>query len=213
VDRDGRIYQLVSDENRAWHAGECALRGVPTNMSSRSIGIEIVNDGGGSTPYTEAQYQSLEALVPYLAQTYNVPLENLVGHKDVAIPAGRKTDPSPNFDFARIRRAMEQALRKPITVRWLGRTLDCPVRQEDGKSYVPIRKLAESLGHSVGWDGRVLIDGRPITFPFRNDNGTTWAWVRDLASFMRLDVAWDAANQIITLSPQQGLGAQPSAHS
>jgi N-acetylmuramoyl-L-alanine amidase len=110
VDRDGRIHQLVADDHRAWHAGRCALRGVVTDMNSRSLGIELVNDGSGRTPYTEQQYQALEALVPYLATTYDIPLENLVGHKDVAIPAGCQNDPSANFDFARIRRAMARAL-------------------------------------------------------------------------------------------------------
>ncbi|HEY0097188.1 MAG TPA: N-acetylmuramoyl-L-alanine amidase [Archangium sp.] len=106
VDRDGRIYQLVADEDRAWHAGRCALRGVTTDMNARSLGIELVNDGTGRTPYTEQQYRALEALVPYLVTTYGVPPENVVGHKDVAVPAGRKNDPSANFDFARIRRAV-----------------------------------------------------------------------------------------------------------
>ncbi|HYO51280.1 N-acetylmuramoyl-L-alanine amidase [Archangium sp.] len=110
VDRDGRIYQLVADADRAWHAGRCALRGVVTDMNSRSLGVEIVNDGTGRTPYTVQQYQALESLVPYLVTTYGVPLENLVGHKDVAIPAGCKNDPSPNFDFARIRRVVASAL-------------------------------------------------------------------------------------------------------
>jgi len=110
VDRDGRIYQLVADADRAWHAGKCALRGRETDMNSRALGIELVNDGTGRTPYTEQQYQALEALVSYLATTYGVPLENLVGHKDVAIPPGRKNDPSPNFDFDRIRRAVARAV-------------------------------------------------------------------------------------------------------
>jgi N-acetylmuramoyl-L-alanine amidase len=110
VDRDGRIYQLVADADRAWHAGRCALRGGGTDMNARSLGIEIVNDGSGRTPYSEQQYRALESLVPYLVTTYGVPPENVVGHKDVAIPAGRKNDPSPNFDFARIRRAVAGAV-------------------------------------------------------------------------------------------------------
>jgi N-acetylmuramoyl-L-alanine amidase len=110
VDRDGKIYQLVKDGERAWHAGKSALHGVPTDVNGRSIGIEIVNDGGGRTPYTEAQYKALEKLVPWLAKTYSVPVKNLVGHKDVALPRGRKDDPSANFDFARIRRATERAV-------------------------------------------------------------------------------------------------------
>lgn len=103
LDRDGTIYQLVGDEKRAWHAGESALNGVPTDVNGRSIGIEIVNDGSGKTPFTEAQYKSLGQLVGYLKQRYDVPMKNIVGHKDVAVPHGRKNDPAPNFDWNRLR--------------------------------------------------------------------------------------------------------------
>ncbi len=120
VDRDGRIYQLVADADRAWHAGTCALRGVVTDMNARSLGIELVNDGTGRTPYTEQQYRALEALVPYLVTTYGVPPENVVGHKEVALPAGRKTDPSANFDFARIRRAVAVAVERARLVPFVG---------------------------------------------------------------------------------------------
>lgn len=107
LDRDGTIYQLVGDEKRAWHAGVSALNGVPTDVNGRSIGIEIVNDGSGKTPFTEAQYKSLGQLVGYLKQRYNVPMKNIVGHKDVALPYGRKTDPAPNFDWNRLRAAIQ----------------------------------------------------------------------------------------------------------
>lgn len=110
VDRDGTIYQLVADGRRAWHAGRSALHGVPTDMNARSIGIEIVNRGDGKTPFTEAQYRALEQLVPWLAKTHDVPMRNLVGHKDVAIPPGRKSDPAENFDFNRIRRATDRVV-------------------------------------------------------------------------------------------------------
>ena len=103
VDRDGKIYQLVNDSKRAWHAGPSQLHGQPTDVNGRSIGIEIVNDGGGKTPYTEAQYKALTQLTGYLKQQYNVPMNNIVGHKDVAVPKGRKSDPSSNFDWNRLR--------------------------------------------------------------------------------------------------------------
>lgn len=106
LDRDGTIYQLVGDEKRAWHAGESALHGIPTDVNSRSIGIEIVNDGSGKTPFTDAQYKSLAQLVGYLKQRYDVPMNNIVGHKDVAVPYGRKNDPAPNFDWNRLRGAI-----------------------------------------------------------------------------------------------------------
>ena len=103
VDRDGKIYQLVGDSKRAWHAGKSELHGVPTDVNGRSIGIEIVNDGSGRTPFTEAQYKSLTQLVGFLKQEYKVPMNNLVGHKDVAVPKGRKNDPAANFDWNRLR--------------------------------------------------------------------------------------------------------------
>jgi len=106
VDRDGKIYQLVNDSKRAWHAGKSELHGVPTDVNSRSIGIEIVNDGGGKTPYTDAQYKALTQLVGYLKQEYKVPMNNLVGHKDVAVPKGRKNDPSANFDWNRLKKGI-----------------------------------------------------------------------------------------------------------
>lgn len=113
--KDGTIYQLVDDKYRAYHAGESALHGVPTDVNARSIGIEIVSDGTPGS-YTEAQYKALEKLVPYLMQEYKVPLDNLLGHKDVAIPKGRKDDPA-NFDFARIRNAVRGSEDQPASPR------------------------------------------------------------------------------------------------
>jgi N-acetyl-anhydromuramyl-L-alanine amidase AmpD/LysM repeat protein len=105
---DGTIYQLVADEMNAWHAGDSAIRGQKRpGVNSRSIGIEITNDGLGRTPFTEAQYKALEQLVPYLARAYKVPMENILGHRDIA--PGRKIDPADNFDWSRVRRAVDAA--------------------------------------------------------------------------------------------------------
>ncbi|AKQ69075.1 Negative regulator of beta-lactamase expression [Myxococcus hansupus] len=106
VDRDGKIYQLVGDDKRAWHAGKGELHGVPSDINSRSIGIEIVNDGSGKTPFTEAQYKALTQLTGFLKQEHNIPTKNIVGHADVAVPKGRKTDPAPNFDWNRLMRGI-----------------------------------------------------------------------------------------------------------
>lgn len=109
IGRDGTIYQLVPDELQAWHAGESQLRGEPS-VNPRSIGIEITNDGSGSTPFTDEQYAALRKLVPHLVAAYDVPIENIVGHKDVAVPAGRKSDPAPNFEQGRVLAAVERML-------------------------------------------------------------------------------------------------------
>ncbi|WP_308809807.1 peptidoglycan recognition protein family protein [Archangium lansingense] len=109
VGPDGTVYQLVPDNRAAWHAGRSSLHGetVPS-VNARSIGIEITNDGTGQTPFTEAQYRALEQLVPFLVRRYQVPKQNITGHRDVA--PGRKTDPADNFDWSRIRRAVDAAV-------------------------------------------------------------------------------------------------------
>ncbi|MFY0563145.1 N-acetylmuramoyl-L-alanine amidase [Archangium lansingense] len=109
IGKDGTIYHLVDDKMAAWHAGVSSLHGDKSpSVNARSLGIEITNDGSGKTPFTEAQYKALEKLVPYLAKTYDIPMKNILGHKDVA--PGRKVDPASNFDWGRIRRATDAVI-------------------------------------------------------------------------------------------------------
>ena len=63
IAEDGRIFQLVSDSKRAWHAGVSMWRG-KTGVNGRSIGIELVNPGHefGYRPFPEAQMLALENL-------------------------------------------------------------------------------------------------------------------------------------------------------
>jgi AmpD protein len=35
------------------------------------------------------------------------PIQDCVGHSDIATPAGRKTDPGPHFDWPRFRALLE----------------------------------------------------------------------------------------------------------
>ena len=62
-----------------------------------SIGVEL--EGADDTPYTAAQYRRLASLAKALARRYPG-LAEVAGHADVA--PGRKTDPGPAFDWARL---------------------------------------------------------------------------------------------------------------
>ncbi|MNR86908.1 1,6-anhydro-N-acetylmuramyl-L-alanine amidase AmpD [compost metagenome] len=106
VGKDGAIVQSVPDSKRSWHAGTSAFKG-KNDVNDFSIGIEIVNLGNGSDPYTAAQYDALIDLVAYLVQAHGVPMDRITGHKDIALPRGRKNDPSANFDWGRVRRGVE----------------------------------------------------------------------------------------------------------
>ena len=93
IDRDGKIYQLVDENNVAYHA-----RG----FNVYSIGIEIVNTGHESMKYTPEQYTSIEALGREIADRWNFGYDNthVKAHFQTGDPD--KWDPSPNFDWNRI---------------------------------------------------------------------------------------------------------------
>ena len=101
VGRDGRVVQMVRDEDVAWHAGHSAMRpnlpdGDPAqepNVNSFSIGIELV--GTADSGFTDRQLASLYALVEVLIARYRIAPERVVGHCHIA--PGRKIDPD-GFD-------------------------------------------------------------------------------------------------------------------
>lgn len=99
--RDGRLVQMVKDEDRAWHAGESSWKGVD-NCNDYSIGVEIVNRGDGVEPFTEEQYVTLTRLLTVLVARYGIAKDMVVGHRDIALPPGRKIDPADNFNWERI---------------------------------------------------------------------------------------------------------------
>ncbi|MDO1659564.1 N-acetylmuramoyl-L-alanine amidase, partial [Escherichia coli] len=64
-----------------------------------SIGIEL--EGTDTLAYTDAQYQQLAADKRVLIVCYPAIAKNMTGHCGIA--PGRKTDPRPAFDWARVR--------------------------------------------------------------------------------------------------------------
>ena len=103
IRRDGAITQYVPFGMRAWHAGHSEYRG-RGGCNDFSIGIEL--EGTDALPYTDAQYESLAALVRALLATYpTLSAERIAGHSDIA--PGRKTDPGPAFEWPRWRKMLE----------------------------------------------------------------------------------------------------------
>lgn len=101
VGKNGRVVQMVPIERRAWHAGVSEWEGVP-HVNDYSIGIEMVNLNDGKDPYTEAQIQAVAGIVRFLRSRYPIPDSRIVSHAQVALPAGRKSDPI-GFDFDKFR--------------------------------------------------------------------------------------------------------------
>lgn len=97
IDTDGSLYQCVSENKRAWHAGTGFWRGIKEDINSHSIGIELTNSTLGQTPYPVAQINTLIKLCQHLIQKYHIPPQNIIGHSDMA-PA-RKPDPGFSFPW------------------------------------------------------------------------------------------------------------------
>ncbi|WP_296509743.1 1,6-anhydro-N-acetylmuramyl-L-alanine amidase AmpD [Rhodoferax sp.] len=95
VTRAGVVWQFVSGNDRAWHAGTSSHRG-KVNCNDYSIGIEL--EGMDDDRFTEVQYQSLERLCAAIAQNYGI--RYVAGHEHIA--PGRKTDPGPGFEWSRL---------------------------------------------------------------------------------------------------------------
>ena len=94
ISETGRIFQLVAEANRAWHAGQGWWRG-QCDMNSRSIGIELANSG--HCPYPIRQMSTLVRLIREIMIKWKIPVQNVIGHSDMAI--GRKLDPGRRFDW------------------------------------------------------------------------------------------------------------------
>lgn len=109
IGKAGEIVQCVPDELRAWHAGPSHMDG-RTHVNDFSIGIELVNAQTGRDPFTDAQYESLVALTAALIEAHDIPLERIVGHKDVTDYPAVKRDPASNFDWARYKRGVSRLL-------------------------------------------------------------------------------------------------------
>ncbi|SHJ93767.1 N-acetylmuramoyl-L-alanine amidase [Halomonas caseinilytica] len=116
-----RVYQLVDESRRAWHAGASAWRD-QRGLNATSIGIEIVNDGpelsGDSlrhaleareagqlrwAPYPDTQIETLIYLMRDIIERHDIAPEDILGHADIA--PERKIDPGPAFPWQRLHEA------------------------------------------------------------------------------------------------------------
>jgi N-acetyl-anhydromuramyl-L-alanine amidase AmpD len=95
IDREGNVYQLVSDKNIAYHAGESKMPDGRTNVNNFSLGIEIMTTEDASP--SAKQYSALKDLISLLKKNYRI--TNILGHNQIS--PGRKTDPW-NFDWKKL---------------------------------------------------------------------------------------------------------------
>lgn len=101
VEEDGRLFRLVEEERRAWHAGKSFWKG-ETDINAVSIGVEIVNPGHewGYRAFPDPQVETVIALLDDIRTRWQVPNNRILGHSDVA--PNRKDDPGELFPWKRL---------------------------------------------------------------------------------------------------------------
>lgn len=99
IRRNGELWQFVSCDDRAWHAGQSNYRG-RSNCNDHSVGIEL--EGLEGERFEPEQYETMTGLCAAIAQRY--PVSQIAGHEHIA--PERKRDPGAGFDWQELQRSL-----------------------------------------------------------------------------------------------------------
>lgn len=169
IGADGTLWQLVKDDQRAWHAGAGAWGSI-TDVNSHSLGIEL--DNTGAVPFAKPQMRRLKELLRKLMARHDIPAHRIIGHSDMA--PSRKSDPGALFDW-------HDLAHEGLSV-WPLPTLDPPTDS--------FATLAHRFGYPADEDADTLLTA--FRLRFRPDHtgpqdGTDLAMIHDLARRFPVD--------------------------
>ena len=92
MNKQGRIYRLVDESRRAWHAGVSCWQGErDVNSASIGIGDHAGHDANGTMTHFGGANGGTTALARDIIARHDILPANVLGHSDVA--PGRKIDP------------------------------------------------------------------------------------------------------------------------
>lgn len=149
VHEDGRVVQMVRENDRAWHAGKSFWHGV-TDNNSCSIGIEIANPGhsNGYPSFPKRQIGAVIGLCLGIVERHAIVPERVLAHSDIA--PGRKVDPGEKFPWRGLHEAGVGHFVPAAPIR-------SPKGLALGDSGLPVEELQSLLrryGYGVDVDGR-----------------------------------------------------------
>lgn len=99
--RDGTFTVVAA--GRCNHAGAGQWHGI-TSGNTSFVGIEAENAGTAADPWPDHQVEAYARGCAAILKHIGAPVDMCVGHKEYALPPGRKIDPS--FDMAAFRRTV-----------------------------------------------------------------------------------------------------------
>lgn len=151
---DARVYRLVDEKYRAWHAGNSEWQG-RTWLNSSSIGIEMVHPGYLESPagrkwqpWNEAQIDLLVLLLKDISKRYGLGPASIVGHADIA--PQRKLDPGPEFPWFRL--AQEGLINWPLHADMLAQV---PVFKLKLPDLLWFQQQLKALGYAIELSGEL----------------------------------------------------------
>lgn len=98
--RDGTFYVVAS--GRANHAGRGEWNGITTG-NTNLIGIEAENSGRANDPWPAVQLDAYHRGVAAILRQLGRSAASCCGHREYALPSGRKSDPNISMDQFRLR--------------------------------------------------------------------------------------------------------------
>ncbi len=113
--RDGTFFIVAA--GRANHAGEGVWQGLTTG-NSNFIGIEAENSGAKDDPWPKVQMDAYQRGVAAILSHVGAKAIMCCGHREYALPRGRKPDPSFNMDEFRskVSAIMDGAAPPPVLI-------------------------------------------------------------------------------------------------
>ena len=146
VEEDGKVFRLVPEARRAWHAGVSYWRG-HVGLNDRSVGIEIVNPGHehGYRDFPVMQMAAVCDLCLDIFSRHTVLARNVVAHSDIA--PDRKEDPGEKFDW-------EGLARQGVGLwPWGAPDLGTGGAVRDAASLRDVRRALADIGYRVAPEG------------------------------------------------------------
>ena len=151
--RDGTVILVAA--GRANHAGR-----VSSNRYSNSHSIGIEAEATGVSSWPAAQKDAYAKLCKALIDEFNLPVSRVIGHKEAAVPRGRKID--PNFNMDQFRRkvggskgGVSQEGGGGPTYKTVNKTAPLGLYDKDPKSHT---RIADWQKDALGYTGK-KVDG------------------------------------------------------
>ena len=113
ISKSGKIYHIVSDKKRAWHAGKSQWKNYK-DLNSYSIGIELDFNPEKDKNYNVNIISKLMKLIKNLRNKYNIPVTNILGHSDIA--PYRKIDPGLSFPWQKLKSTFPKLNKKEMEI-------------------------------------------------------------------------------------------------